>query len=65
MTSSTCGLITSLIQLVNEAQLFNIAFLFLCFGASPYAAVFGTFIVHLTCMNTSQFNLAIEVLSLI
>ena len=45
---STCVLLISLMQLVNEAQLLNITFLLLLFAAASAAAVLLTVIVPLT-----------------
>ena len=51
--SFTCVLIISLEQLVNGAQLLNITFLVVLFTAAPASAVFGAFVVPLTCTYAS------------
>ena len=40
-------------QLVKGEQFLKITFLFVLFTLAPAAAVFGTFIVHLTSMYVS------------
>ena len=51
--SSTCVLFILLMQLINGAQFLNISFLLALFTGTSAAAVFGTYIVALTCMYAS------------
>ena len=50
---SICGLLISLIQLVNGAQFLNITFLLILFAAAQSATVLLTLIVHLTRIYAS------------
>ena len=50
---STCVLLISLMQLVNEVQFLNITFLLVLLASAPAAAVLLTVTVHLTRIYAS------------
>ena len=54
--SSNCVSFILVMQLINGAQSLNITFLLVSFTDAAVAAVFGPFIVPLTCLYAQHYN---------